>query len=81
MTLVTIYHPGLDRETEVPAASVQHWRLAGWQEGPRPSEPESAEQAQEPDPAPPGSEKPADTPDPITPKPRSRRATAETEES
>ena len=77
MDLVTIYHPGLDRETEVPAASVQHWRIAGWQEGPRPAP------AEEPGEPKQGDQEPADqakAPDPTPPTSRPRRATARTEE-
>ncbi|MCK2214290.1 hypothetical protein MF672_010875 [Actinomadura sp. ATCC 31491] len=44
MEQVTIYHPVLDREISVSAAAVQHYQLAGWQEGGRPAadQPESA---------------------------------------
>lgn len=46
MDLVTIYHPVLDRETNVHPDSVPHWRLSGWQEGPRPEPPEQANTAE-----------------------------------
>ncbi len=42
-TRVTIYHPGLDREISVPAAAVQHYQLAGWQEGGRPTDAQAAD--------------------------------------
>lgn len=78
MSLVTIYHPVLDREAEVPAASVQHWRIAGWQEGPRPDPGEAApveESGQsEQEPA-----EQAETSDQTPPAPRRRRATERSE--
>lgn len=78
MALVTIYHPGLDREAEVPAASVQHWRIAGWQEGPRPvpGEPAPAEESGQPEQEP---AEQAQTPDQTPPAPRRRRATERSE--
>lgn len=78
MSLVTIYHPVLDREAEVPAASVQHWRIAGWQEGPRPDPgeappvEESGQSEQEP-------AEQAETSDQTPPAPRRRRATERSE--
>lgn len=81
MSLVTIYHPVLDREAEVPAASVQHWRIAGWQEGPRP-EPGEAAPAQESGRAEQSEQEPAEqaeAPDQIPPAPRRRRATERSE--
>lgn len=84
MNLVTIYHPGLDRESDVPAASVPLWRVSGWQEGPRPDPAEEpAENPGEEPAAPDHDQKPqgqADAPESTPPTPRRRRAPARQEE-